>query len=118
MNLNSAYLPNHCPQFRATGRPGDERLLENYIGVLPGLTQERFDSLANLAFRAQGGGSWRQGPGITVLRVRDLIRQTRSGLQALHPRVVQVVPFDTLDQLLEGVRQVFDAHEANIRPYC
>lgn len=113
MNINTTGLPENCPPFRATGHRHYTKLLEDYIGGLPGITQQRFDSLSHLALRAQGGGSWSQGPGTTILRVGDLLRQTRSGLQALHPRVVQVVPLETLDPLLEAVGGVFDAHEAS-----
>lgn len=113
MNINNTGLPTNCPPFRDTGHHHDTKLLKDYIGDLPGITQQRFDSLSHLALRAQGGGFWSRGPGTTVLRVRDLLRETRSGLQALHPRVVQVVPIGTLDPLLEAVGEVFDAHEAS-----
>lgn len=107
MNFNSSDLPNGCHEIRATGSPGGEWVLEHHIDDLPAITQERVDQLSRVALRAQGG-SWGRGPGTTVLRVSDLLRQTATGRFALHPRVVQVVPVSSLDALLRAISRLYE----------
>lgn len=106
MNVNTSELPNGYHEIRATGTPGGKWVLEDHIDELPAITQERVDQLSRVALRAQGG-SWGRGPGITVLRVSDLLRKTFTGRLALHPRVVQVVPVSSLDDLLRAISRLY-----------
>ena len=100
-------LPRDCPEIRATKKPGEETLLEEYLPQLPGLDRDRFNRLATLAFRAQGGG-YGYGPGTTVLGLSDLFRQPSPGGMSLHPRLTHLVPLGDLDPLLEKIAEILD----------
>lgn len=106
---NKPNLPKECPVFTATASTGDSKLLEDHFEDLPGLNRDRVDHLSNKALREKGGGAWGKGPGSTVLSINDLLREQVTGLVALHPEVVQVVPIEHLDPLLEAIGEMFGA---------
>lgn len=99
-------LPIGCNSIQATTEPGHDTQLENHLGQLPGLDQDRLNCLAARAHRSQGDS---HDTLETVLGLSDLLRQQANRRISLHPRVTHVVPLDKLDPLLEEVANLLDA---------
>lgn len=103
-------LPSGCDELRATTAPDADTRLRLHLKSLPGLGSGRADILANFAEGTtppalnQGSENSRQ----SVLGLEDLIRTQTLGLNALHPRVQQVVPLGALDWLLMTVAQLLE----------
>ena len=97
-------LPVGCDEIQPTVKPDAETQIHDHIDRLPGLDREQMRCLSTIAARANDEGSTES----TVLGLEDLLRRRADRSWALHPRVMQVVPLDALDPLLNEVSKLLD----------
>jgi hypothetical protein len=97
-------LPHGCKELQLTASPKRDRLLDQHLDELLGLNQAELDCLHAIATK---GGSTATEP---KLELSDLLRNRRDGSHALHPRVVHVLPPNTVDSLLTRLVDLVDEH--------
>lgn len=102
---NSCLPPNTEPLLPSQARTSSYHYLTSNVAELAGLSEEIVDELTVYANELE----WeiRDAPSMHHLLVSDLLRVRDDRTLTLHPKVCQLVPASSHDQLLDDVVQIY-----------
>lgn len=92
-------LPPGCSEFGEETTSREEQPLDNHLNDISAINEEICNRLKRLV--PTSGKQWNE----QTLKLTNLLRRRSDGSHALHPRVIQILDYDEIDNTLDEISE-------------